>query len=78
MGKDRIDFQAMAARWHSTVVARSKVGEFTGGIYAPRTLANLDSKGTGPRDRVMVGGKIAYPIDAMIEFLENRCKAVGK
>lgn len=71
-----VSFSTMADRWSSPYVARDQVKKFTGGIINPRTLANLDSKGEGPRDRVRVGRKIAYPVDKFIQWLEGRAKRV--
>ena len=66
------DFKSMLAKWPSSFVARERIGEFSGGILTPRYCANLDSKGLGPEGRVRVGRKIAYPVDLLIRWLENR------
>ncbi len=70
--KKEIDLSSMAARWPSSHVAREKIGEFTGGIITPKTLANLDSIGDGPQGRITVGRKVAYPVTALITWLESR------
>lgn len=67
-------FQAMADRWPSTVVARTEIRNFTGGLYSPGRLANLDSLGEGPREKVRVGRKVCYPVTSLIEWLEERSK----
>ena len=71
-----VDFSVMAERWSSPFIARHEVERFTGGIINPRTLANLDSKGEGPKGRVRVGRKIAYPVPNFIEWLESRAERV--
>jgi len=65
-------------RWPSPYVTREKVGEFSGGILNPRTMANLDSRGEGPKGRIKIyGKKIAYPVDELIAWLEARSSLVG-
>ncbi len=46
--------------------------ELTG--YAGRTLANLDSLGQGPTQRVMIGNTVGYPREALVEWLESRSR----
>ena len=54
-------------------VPRSKIDVATGGILHPKTMANRDT------DRnqkyiggiVKIGGKICYPIERIIEFIET-------
>lgn len=65
-------FQDLLDRWPSTHVARHEVGRFSGGILHPRTMANLDSKGVGPRGRVRFGRVVAYPVRELIEWMEGR------
>ena len=65
-------FQDMADKWPSAVVARSEIRKFTGGLYSPGRMANLDCAGQGPRRKMQVGRKTAYPVDALIEWLEER------
>ena len=36
-------FDKMKARWPSAAVAQTKLGQFSGGLINPRTLANLNS-----------------------------------
>lgn len=52
------------------IIARAKVADYTGGYYSPGTLANEDSKGTGPRNPICgEGGKVAYMKPYFIEWL---------
>ena len=43
---------------------------------APRTLANEDSLGTGPREKIMVGRVVGYPRAALIEWLKERSTVI--
>lgn len=43
---------------------------------APRTCANEDSLGTGPREKIMVGRVVGYPRAALIEWLRQRSKVI--
>lgn len=72
-----VDFSGMADRWPSTMVAREKVEDFTGGIMNRRYLANLDAKGEGP-PRVRIGRKIAYPVIDFVAWLEARASIPKK
>jgi len=53
------------------LIPRSKVHELTYGLVSPKTLANADYKGCGPR-RIRINGKIYYPKEALIEWLAGR------
>ena len=67
----------MAERWPSSVVARTEIEKFSGGLLKERYLANLDCLGQGPKGRFRVGRKIGYPVHSVIEFLESRTQAVA-
>jgi len=45
---------------------------------SPRYIANLDSLGTGPDEKVMVGGITGYPRGSMMRFLRDRAKPVQR
>ena len=70
----KIDLSILAAKWSSPLVARERVDEFSGGIVTPKTMANLDSLGEGPKGRITVGRKVAYPVDELISWLEARAR----
>lgn len=44
---------------------------------APGTLANADSRGTGPEGRILIGNVVAYPRDALIAWLEARSRKLS-
>lgn len=67
-------FAQLAEKWPSTHVARHKVGEFSGGLVHPRTLANHDSAGTGPAGRVRIGRHVGYEVQSLIEWMESRLR----
>lgn len=69
------DFSSLASKWPSSFVSREKVGEFSGGIINPRTLANLDAKKLGPK-RVRIGRKIAYRVEDLCDWLASRAEQV--
>jgi len=68
--------QSLADRWPSSLVARSEVPRFTGGLISEKYIANLDSCGKGPEGRFRVGRKIAYPTDKLVEWLRSRATEV--
>jgi len=65
------DFQELAKRWPSGIVARHEVPKFTGGLLNARTLANLDSLGEGPA-RGRMGRKIFYRVEDLCAWLQAR------
>jgi len=73
---DKSIFQEMVDRWPSSIVARTEIERFTGGLISEKYLANLDCAGKGPIGRVRVGRKIAYPVNSVIRFLEGRASEV--
>lgn len=69
---EKLDLSYLKANWPSAIVARAQIGKFTGGLIAPGTVANLDALGQGPEGAFRIGRKIAYPVDALITWLESR------
>jgi len=67
-------FEEMEERWPSSIVARKKIGVFTGGLIAPGTLANLDSMGQGPDIKIRHGRDISYPVVSFVRWFRSRCK----
>ena len=61
-------------------ILRKEVGELTHGLVSPRTLANCDikEKNTGPKERRVVNGKIAYSRKSFIEWLLARTRLCNK
>ncbi len=54
------------------IISRRDVGRFTGGLIAPRTMANLDSLGQGPRQRLRLGRNVGYTREAFLDWLAGR------
>lgn len=67
-------FQALVDHWPSPLVARREAGRFSGGAISPKYLANLDSLGQGPSERLVIAGHVCYPATALAEFLRKRTK----
>ena len=66
--------QKLASNWFSPLVARDQkqLDRFSGGILNARTLANEDSLGTGPKNRIKIGKKVAYPVESLIEWMQAK------
>jgi hypothetical protein len=75
--KEESPFRSMASRWPSTVVARSEIPAFTGGMMSEKYISNLDSSGDGPANVIKCGKKIVYPINDLITWLEKRSSPRG-
>lgn len=69
-------YQKMEAKWPSSIVARSEIKKFTGGGISPKTVANADSIGRGPKDRFYLGKNTCYPVSSVIEWLKQKSKEV--
>jgi hypothetical protein len=42
-----------------------------------RTIANEDSKGTGIKNRILVGNVCCYERDSLIEYLERKSRVIS-
>ena len=60
--------------WDSPIVLRGQVNRFSGGLLNPRTLANLDSLGKGPKKRIFYNNRVAYPTEVLASWLEERIR----
>lgn len=76
--ENRIDFSCLADAWPSPAVARSEVAKFSGGVLDPRTMANHDSAGTGPKNRFRVGKKVVYWVKDLIAWMEERASYIDE
>jgi hypothetical protein len=61
-----------ADKWPSSVVARSEVKTFSGGLVSAGTMANHDSQGNGPEGAFCVGRKKCYPVESLCDWLIER------
>jgi len=66
------DLSKFKEKWPSPFVARTAIRDFSGGLLNEKTLANMDSAGTGPTGRFRVGRKIVYPVDSLISWMVAR------
>jgi len=68
------DLTTLADNWPSKLVHRSQptLDRFSGGILNARTLANADSLGTGPVGRIRIGRKVAYPVQSLIAWMQEK------
>jgi|GEM_PF-2568137 len=64
------DFKSLAEKWPSIVVARSEIKKFSGGLISPKTLANAQCKGIGPRS-YRFGKKVFYHVDDLIKWMSE-------
>lgn len=60
------------------VFTRQQASKLLGGLYAPGTLANFDSRGDGPPRRVRIGRRIGYERDAFLAWLGERMKSCAE
>ena len=71
-----IDWGKLLKGWKDPlpgVIARNEVHEATGGLVHPRTLANMDSRGLGPKGRFRFNKRnVGYPMDDFIRWLNAK------
>ena len=72
----KVDLSNMADGWPSKLVSRQEVSKFSGGAISEKYLANLDSAGQGPKERIKIGRRVVYPVASLIEWLEGRSHVV--
>ena len=53
------------------VFTREEASRLTGGLFKPRTLTNIDYRGSGPEVRVRIGKKVGYERDSFIQWLRQ-------
>ena len=68
----KVDLSNLGEKWPSATVVRSEVRTFSGGMVAPGTLANCDSRGVGPEGSFKFGNKRVYRVEDLIHWLEKR------
>ncbi len=61
----------LAQTWNKPIVLRTQVKELTCGLFQPRTLANLDSRGKGPK-KYSCGGKVYYHTVDFLNWLSSK------
>jgi hypothetical protein len=63
---------SLAKKYPGGLVPRKKIDEATGCILHSRTLANLDSLGTGIKNPVRIGRRIFYQSENLLKYIEDR------
>ena len=61
----------------SGFVFREDISKITGGILNPHTMAQLDSRGFGIKNKKIIGRKVAYKIDDVITWLEENTELIN-
>lgn len=74
MENQKPDLSSLIESWPAPYVERQHVSTFSGGILHPRSMANFDAKRKGPRGRIRIGKKIAYPVKELVEWMQSRAE----
>jgi hypothetical protein len=69
MNIEGFDFEGLERKWKSTIVARQKVGELTGGAVTPAMMAYHDRQKKGPKSGRYLGRKMVYDVRDLIQWL---------
>lgn len=76
MEKNEANFSHILKNNPSGYILRRDLTEKTGGLLHGRTMANLDSLGKGIPGRIMIKNRVAYPIEAVVEYLQKIVRVV--
>ena len=73
---DPEEIDRLAAQYGRPFVTREKesLDRATGGLISPKTLANRDSLGTGPKGKIWIGRKVAYPTREFYAWLLSQAR----
>ena len=71
LNPEAFDFKSLAEKWPSSIVARSEIKKFSGGLISAKTLANAQWKGVAPRS-YQFGKKVFYHVDDLIQWMSER------
>ena len=66
------DFSQIVKNNPSGYILRTKLSEKTGGLLHGRTMANLDVGDLGIQGKISIGRKVAYPVEAVVEYLQSK------
>lgn len=66
--------ERISIRYPFGYIPRADIGEATGNLLHPKTMANRDSARGGQQIRgaVKIGGKVCYPVDEVIAYIEAK------
>lgn len=70
--QNKPDFTQIIKNNPSGYILRTKLSEKTGGLLHGRTMANLDSLGIGISGKISIGRKVAYPVEAVVDYLKSK------
>ncbi len=67
------NFSQIIKNCPSGYILRKDLNVKTDGLLHGRTMANLDSMGDlGIQGRISIGRKVAYPVEAVVEYLQSK------
>ncbi|MDR1032099.1 MAG: hypothetical protein LBL30_03215 [Holosporales bacterium] len=68
-----MDFRILFKDWKSPYITRDELYAVTGGMLRAKTMRTYDSEGKGIKGKENIGYKqVAYPVESVIEYLEQR------
>lgn len=67
-----IDLDKLAEDWKSGLVARTRIEEFTQGMYKASTMSVFDSLGVGILPRYKIGKKVFYKTEDIINWIRKK------
>lgn len=75
-----IDIKKMRASFEELLpplIARADISRWTGGLYSSNTMAAYDNRGIGVKNPTLLGKKVAYNKDDLINWIIMRAEAAN-
>ncbi len=69
-------FEKLKEHYPVTWVTRGELKKITGGLICGRTMEKLDHQGRGIKNRPIIGNRVVYHIDDLVEWLKNNAEII--
>lgn len=58
--------------WNKPFVLRKEVAQFSNGLFSSTQICTADHRGQGPDERFYFKSNVAYPIEQLVAWMEQR------
>jgi phage terminase Nu1 subunit (DNA packaging protein) len=69
-------FEKLKEKCKTEYVSRKQLWDLTGGILGVAVITKFDSLGCGIKNRKIIGSRTMYPIESVIEWLEENTECI--
>lgn len=64
-------FEKLKEKWSGKFISRADLSTLTGGVLKRSSFKNWEQAGNEVNGRTIIGGRVYYPIDGLIAWLEK-------